>query len=123
GSPRWREYVEYYDKRFKEVEQGTAAEGPLKWKGYEQLRGWFARGLAFERDMVRLLRDDAQKPRAERRFLGGFDKPPSTHPRIVAMVARFGGHHPPTPSVRRSHASSATAHPAPRTPLCRAALS
>ncbi|MFY0562622.1 hypothetical protein ACN28E_02165 [Archangium lansingense] len=75
GSPRWREYVEYYNKRFKEVEQGTAAEGPLKWAPYEQLRGWFARGLAFERDMVKLLREDAAKPRAERRFLGDFDRP------------------------------------------------
>ncbi|MFY0523084.1 hypothetical protein ACN28I_07780 [Archangium gephyra] len=75
GNPRWLEYVEYYNKRFKEVESGTAAEGPLKWAPYEQLRGWFARGLAFERDMVRLLRDDAQKPRLQRSFLGDFDKP------------------------------------------------
>ncbi|HEX5749877.1 MAG TPA: hypothetical protein VFZ09_26840 [Archangium sp.] len=75
GNPRWREYVEYYNERFKEVESGTAAEGPLKWKGYEQLRGWFARGLAFERDMVRLLKADAEKPRAQRSLLGDFDKP------------------------------------------------
>ncbi|HYO71652.1 MAG TPA: hypothetical protein VEU33_36795, partial [Archangium sp.] len=75
GNPRWREYVEYYNERFKEVESGTAAEGPLKWAPYEQLRGWFARGMAFERDMVRLLRDDAQKPRSQRRFLGDFDRP------------------------------------------------
>jgi hypothetical protein len=75
GNPRWREYVEYYDKRFKEVESGTAAEGPLKWAPYEQLRGWFARGLAFERDMVRLLQEDAKKPRAQRSFLGAFGSP------------------------------------------------
>ncbi|OJH35810.1 hypothetical protein BON30_37845, partial [Cystobacter ferrugineus] len=36
---------------------------------------WFARGLGFERDMVKLLREDALKPRAERRFLGDFDNP------------------------------------------------
>jgi hypothetical protein len=123
GNPRWREYVDYYEERLREVKEGMADKGPLKWEGYERLRGWFARGMAFERGMVKLLRDDAKKPRAERRFLRDFDKPPSTHPLIVAMVARFGGHHPPTPSVRRSHASSATAHPASRTPLCRAALS
>ncbi len=75
GNPRWREYVEYYNERFKEVERGTAAEGPLKWAPYEQLRGWFARGMAFERDMVRRLNADAEKPRAERRFLGHFDRP------------------------------------------------
>jgi hypothetical protein len=47
----------------------------LKWEGYERLRGWFARGLAFERDMVKLLREDAAKPRSQRRFLGDFDRP------------------------------------------------
>ncbi|QRK13851.1 hypothetical protein JQX13_29625 [Archangium violaceum] len=75
GNPRWLEYVDYYEKRLREVEQGTAAKGPLKWEGYERLRGWFARGMAFERDMVKLLREDALKPRAERRFLGDFDRP------------------------------------------------
>ncbi|MGZ3460820.1 MAG: hypothetical protein ACXU86_20215, partial [Archangium sp.] len=75
GNPRWREYVDYYEKRLREVKEGTAAEGPLKWESYERLRGWFARGMAFERDMVNLLREDAEKPRAERQFLGDFDKP------------------------------------------------
>ncbi|WP_309895767.1 hypothetical protein, partial [Archangium sp.] len=75
GNPRWREYVDYYERRLGEVEQGTAAKGPLKWEGYERLLGWFARGLDFERDMVKLLREDAAKPRAERRFLGDFDRP------------------------------------------------
>ncbi|MET0401391.1 MAG: hypothetical protein ABW123_03265, partial [Cystobacter sp.] len=75
GNPRWREYVDYYNERFREVNEGTAAEGPLKWAPYEQMRGWFARGLAFERDMVRRLQEDARKPRAQRGFLGDFDKP------------------------------------------------
>ncbi|HEX5754704.1 MAG TPA: hypothetical protein VFZ09_51445, partial [Archangium sp.] len=75
GNPRWREYVEYYNERFREVEQGKANKGTLKWAGYEQLRGWFARGLAFERDMVKLLQEDALKPRAERLFLEDFDRP------------------------------------------------
>ncbi|QRO02684.1 hypothetical protein JRI60_26295 [Archangium violaceum] len=75
GNPRWREYVEYYEKRLHEVMEGKAAKGPLPWEAYEQMRGWFARGLAFERIMVKLLEADAQLPRAERRFLGDFDKP------------------------------------------------
>jgi hypothetical protein len=75
GNPRWREYVDYYERRLAEVEQGKASKGPLKWEGYERLHAWFARGLAFERDMVKLLREDATKPRAQRRFLGDFDKP------------------------------------------------
>ncbi|WNG56538.1 hypothetical protein F0U59_18585 [Archangium gephyra] len=75
GTPRWREYVDYYEERLREVKEGTADKGPLKWEGYERLRGWFARGMAFERSMVKLLQADAKKPRAERRFLGDFDKP------------------------------------------------
>ena len=75
GNPRWREYVDYYEKRLARVKQGKAAKGPLRWEAYERLRGWFARGLAFERDMVKLLREDAEKPRAQRRFLGDFDRP------------------------------------------------
>ncbi|QRK13980.1 hypothetical protein JQX13_37345 [Archangium violaceum] len=75
GNPRWREYVDYYEKRLREAEKSRAAEGPLMWEPYERMRAWFARGLAFERDMVKLLNADAKKPRAERRFLGDFDKP------------------------------------------------
>ncbi|PTL75006.1 hypothetical protein DAT35_57085, partial [Vitiosangium sp. GDMCC 1.1324] len=75
SNPRWLEYVDYYERRLSEVKEGTAAEGPLKWEPYERMRGWFARGMAFERDMVKLLREDAKKPRDERHFLGDFDRP------------------------------------------------
>jgi hypothetical protein len=75
GNPRWPEYVAYYEKRLGEIKQGTAAEGPLRWAPYELMWGWFARGLAFEHLMVKLLRADAKLPRAERRFLGDFDTP------------------------------------------------
>jgi hypothetical protein len=67
--------VSYYEKRLGELRQGTTEKPPLPWAGYERMRGWFARGLAFERIMVELLRIDAQRPRAERRFLGDFDQP------------------------------------------------
>ncbi|MGZ3460397.1 MAG: hypothetical protein ACXU86_18065, partial [Archangium sp.] len=49
GNPRWSEYVAYYEKRVAELEKGKAVEGPLRWEDYERMRGWFARGLAFER--------------------------------------------------------------------------
>ena len=75
GNPRWPEYVAYYEKRLGEIKQGTAIEGPLRWAPYEVMRGWFARGLAFESLMVKSLRADAKLPRAERRFLGDFDTP------------------------------------------------
>ena len=75
GSPRWSEYVAYYEKRLGEIEKGKAVEGPLRWEPYELMRGWFARGLAFEHLMVRLLRADAELPRSQRRFLMDFDRP------------------------------------------------
>ncbi|WP_257461917.1 hypothetical protein [Archangium lipolyticum] len=75
GNPRWPEYVEYYEKRLGEVKERKAAKGPLPWEAYEQMRGWFARGLAFERVMVKRLEADAQLPREQRRFLGDFARP------------------------------------------------
>ncbi len=75
GNPRWGEYVAYYENRVAELRQGTAVKPPLAWAGYERMRGLFARGLAFERIMVELLRIDANLPRAERRFLRDFNQP------------------------------------------------
>ncbi|WP_071902538.1 hypothetical protein [Cystobacter ferrugineus] len=75
GNPRWGEYVAYYEKRLGDIQQGKAAEAPLRWAPYEQLWGWFTRGLVFERHMVVLLEADAKLPRAQRRFLGDFHKP------------------------------------------------
>ncbi|WNG13917.1 hypothetical protein [Cystobacter fuscus] len=105
--PLWSEYLDYGKGRIADLKQGTKVkhgrnlEPPLKWESYQTMRGLVSRGLAFERDMAKLLREDAALPRAQRRFLQDFNKPPSTHPLIVAMVAKFGGHHPSTPSVRR----------------------
>jgi hypothetical protein len=75
ANPRWSEYVAYYEKRLGELRQGTTEKPPLAWAGYERMRGWFARGLAFERIMVELLHIDAQRPPAERRLLGNFHQP------------------------------------------------
>ncbi|HYO67532.1 MAG TPA: hypothetical protein VEU33_15760 [Archangium sp.] len=75
GNARWGEYVAYYEKRVRELQQGKATQGPLRWEHYERMWGWFARGLAFERFMVSLLEADAALPQAQRRFLGTFNKP------------------------------------------------
>ncbi|MFY0581575.1 hypothetical protein ACN28S_51490 [Cystobacter fuscus] len=75
GHPLWSEYVTYREGRLGELKQGKAVEGPLRWEGYERMRGGFARGMAFERLMVERLRSDAARPRAERQFLGDFDQP------------------------------------------------
>jgi hypothetical protein len=58
-----------------ELKAGQSAQGPLPWEGYAQLRGKFARGLAFERAMVAELRADAALPRAQRRWLRDFIAP------------------------------------------------
>jgi hypothetical protein len=75
GHPLWSEYVAYYEKRLAELKQGKTNKGPLRWEAYEEMRGLFARGLAFERLMVEVLRADAALPRELRRYLGGFIKP------------------------------------------------
>ncbi|WNG31559.1 hypothetical protein F0U62_16185 [Cystobacter fuscus] len=79
--PIWSEYLEYGRERLTDLRQGTRVrkgrtlEPPLKWEGYQQLRGLWLRGLSFERDMATLLRDDAALPRAQRRFLQDFEAP------------------------------------------------
>jgi hypothetical protein len=75
GHPLWNEYVAYYENRLAELRQGMAVKPPLVWTGYERMRGGFARGLAFERVMVELLRADAKLPPGERRFLRDFHQP------------------------------------------------
>ncbi|MGZ3460710.1 MAG: hypothetical protein ACXU86_19660, partial [Archangium sp.] len=75
GHPLWSEYVAYWENRLAELERGKPVKPPLAWEGYERMRGRFARGLAFERAMVSLLRADAALPKARRRFLQGFNDP------------------------------------------------
>jgi len=75
GSALWREYVAYRAGRLSELKAGEKANGPLQWEGYQRLRGWFARGMAFERIMVALLRADAALPRAQRFWLRDFVDP------------------------------------------------
>jgi hypothetical protein len=75
GHPLWGEYVAYWENRLAELKQGKVVKPPLKWQGYEPMRGLFARGLAFERTMVQLLQADAQLPRAQRLFLQDFIQP------------------------------------------------
>ena len=75
GSVLWGEYVAYREGRLSELKAGKKAQGPLPWEGYERLRGRFARGLAFERVMVALLRTDAALPRAQRFWLRDFVDP------------------------------------------------
>ncbi len=74
-TPRWGEYVAYYEARLGELRQGKAAKAPLRWDAYERMWGGFSRGLAFERAMVALLEADALLPRPQRRFLGDFHTP------------------------------------------------
>jgi hypothetical protein len=75
GSTLWSEYVTYRARRLAELEGGQTPKGPLRWEGYREMRGLFARGVDFERTMVKLLRADAALPRAKRQWLQDFDVP------------------------------------------------
>jgi tetratricopeptide (TPR) repeat protein len=79
--PLWSEYLDYGKGRIEDLRRGTKVnhgrpvEPPLKWEGYQQMRGLVLRGLDFERTMAKLLREDAALPRAQRRFLQDFNEP------------------------------------------------
>jgi hypothetical protein len=75
GHPLWSEYLEYGRGRVADLQQGKKVKPPLHWEGYQGMRGLVTRGLAFERTMAKLLRDDAALPRARRRFLQDFNEP------------------------------------------------
>ncbi|WP_224366029.1 hypothetical protein [Hyalangium versicolor] len=75
GYALWNEYLTYRQRRLSELERGAARAGPLRWEAYEWMRGAFARGLAFERFMVELLRADALLPVTQRQWLQGFNLP------------------------------------------------
>ncbi|WP_342379804.1 hypothetical protein NVS55_09770 [Myxococcus stipitatus] len=88
--PLWSEYVAYLETRTAEIKQGLAAQGPLKWAGYQLVRDRYARGLAFERKMVALLEADAALPRAQRRWLNDFVRPRiETHVGVTKADLRF----------------------------------
>jgi hypothetical protein len=92
GYALWNDYLAYRRTRLALLEEGKPAKGPLRWAAYERLRGEFARGLAFERLMLTLLREDAALPQAQRQWLSAF-----TQPRIEVHV---GLSKPPATSVR-----------------------
>ncbi|WP_309892179.1 hypothetical protein, partial [Archangium sp.] len=81
GHLLWSEYLGYGRGRMEDlrrgvkVKHGRSLEPPLKWEGYQQMRGLMLRGLAFERALAKLLREDAALPRAQRRFLQDFHEP------------------------------------------------
>ncbi|WP_205525811.1 hypothetical protein [Pyxidicoccus trucidator] len=90
GTVLWREYVTYREKRLGELLEGRPVEGPLKWEGYQEMRGWFARGLEFERTMVSRLKEDAALPRAQREWLGDFEAPRiETHVGVAKADVRY----------------------------------
>ncbi|WP_246137877.1 hypothetical protein [Myxococcus llanfairpwllgwyngyllgogerychwyrndrobwllllantysiliogogogochensis] len=90
GAPLWQEYVAYRKRRLKEIRDGDAVKGPLKWEGYGGMRAYYARGMAFERTMIAILEADAALPRAQRRWLGDFEQPRiETHVGVSKVDFRY----------------------------------
>ncbi|NVJ25842.1 hypothetical protein HUW62_31930 [Myxococcus sp. AM011] len=90
GAPLWQEYVAYRKRRLKEIRDGDAVKGPLKWEGYQGMRAYYARGMAFERTMIAILEEDAAKPRAERAWLKDFEQPRiETHVGVSKVDFRY----------------------------------
>ncbi|MCP3104194.1 hypothetical protein LZ198_35560 [Myxococcus sp. K15C18031901] len=90
GAPLWQEYVAYRQRRLKEIRDGDAVKGPLKWEGYGGMRAYYARGMAFERTMIAILEADAALPRAQRRWLGDFEQPRiETHVGVSKVDFRY----------------------------------
>ncbi|XXF77858.1 hypothetical protein P2318_33130 [Myxococcaceae bacterium GXIMD 01537] len=90
GSVLWRDYVAYRERRLQQLQAGESVAGPLRWEGYQEMRGLYARGLAFERAIVALLEADAALPRAQRRWLKDFNKPRvETHVGVAKADLRF----------------------------------
>jgi len=90
GAALWHEYVAYRKRRLKEIQDGEAVKGPLKWEGYQGMRAYYARGMAFEKTMVAILEADAALPRAQRRWLGDFDQPRiETHVGVSKADVRY----------------------------------
>ncbi|TQF09873.1 hypothetical protein FJV41_42390 [Myxococcus llanfairpwllgwyngyllgogerychwyrndrobwllllantysiliogogogochensis] len=90
AEPLWTDYVAYLETRAAEIQKGIAEKGPLKWAGYRLVRDRYARGLAFEREMVAILEADAALPRAKRKWLKDFDQPRIvTHVGVAKADLRF----------------------------------
>ncbi|MCK8499675.1 hypothetical protein [Myxococcus fulvus] len=87
---RWPDYLSYLERRTEELGQRQASKGPLEWGAYQVMRDRYARGLAFERTMVAILREDAARPRAQRIWLEDFDQPRiETHVGVSKADLRF----------------------------------
>nr|BDT32078.1 hypothetical protein MFMH1_17470 [Myxococcus sp. MH1] len=90
GAALWQEYVAYRKRRLREIQDGDAVKGPLKWEGYGGMRAYYARGMAFERTMIAILEADAALPRAQRRWLGDFEQPRiETHVGVSKVDFRY----------------------------------
>jgi hypothetical protein len=81
GSAVWNDYLAYRRARLALLEEGKPSKGPLRWEPYARMRRTFAQGLAFERLMISVLREDAALSPAQRGWLSAF-----TQPRIEVHV-------------------------------------
>jgi hypothetical protein len=82
GDGRWMDYVAYWERRYEEL-AGTRprppgalpAKPPLAWEGYKSLLGRFQQAMEFQRDVARVLQQEARLPKAQRHWLRGLEEP------------------------------------------------
>jgi hypothetical protein len=79
---RWVDYVAYWEQRYEEL-AGTRqrppgaspAKPPLAWDSYRTFLGRFQRAMQFQREVARVLREQAKLAETQRHWLRGLEHP------------------------------------------------
>jgi hypothetical protein len=79
---RWVDYVAYWEQRYEEL-AGTRqrppgappAKPPLGWDSYRTFLGRFQRAMEFQREVARVLREQAKLAETQRHWLRGLENP------------------------------------------------
>ncbi|MFL5355564.1 hypothetical protein [Archangium sp.] len=79
---RWVDYVAYWEQRYEEL-TGTRqrppgappAKPPLAWDSYRTFLGRFQRAMEFQREVARVLREQAKLAETQRHWLRGLENP------------------------------------------------
>lgn len=79
GEPLWRDYANYWDRRFVELSAPEARTAgplpPLTWEGYRSFRSRFARAMKFQSDVSAMLQEQVETPAGQRQLLREMKQP------------------------------------------------